>query len=111
MNETERIFVNFRKLARPNHEDSRETRVISVKKFTKIVPARNEARTKIVFKLCSILPLTLDWVKLSFAQPERLWRNFEQLVIQEKIQTLLETKLCIWRKLNRAVRSMSPHIS
>ena len=40
MNEPKKVFGNFRKLSLANPEESRETRAISVEKFTKIFLAR-----------------------------------------------------------------------
>ena len=41
--------TNFRKLSRANREGSRETRVISVKKFVDFILARSEAAHKITY--------------------------------------------------------------
>ena len=63
-----------------------------------------------LFLVFAIFPFALDWVELALAEPQVLWRNFEELVVEQEVETLLETELSVWRELNGAIRSVRTHV-
>lgn len=42
-------------------------------------------------------------VKVALTKPQALWRNFEQLIIFDEVNTLLEAQVGVWCELNDTV--------
>lgn len=61
--------------------------------------------------LLAVFALALDGVELALAEAEMLGGDLEKLVVEQEIETLLETELSVGSKLDGTVGSVSAHIS
>ena len=55
-------------------------------------------------------PFALDWVELALAEAERLRGDFEKLVVEEEVDTLLKGVLGMRSELDGAVRGVGAHV-
>ena len=55
-------------------------------------------------------PFALDWVELALAEAERLRSDFEKLVVEEEVDTLLKGVLGMRSELDGAVRGVGAHV-
>ena len=54
--------------------------------------------------------LSLIGVKVAFAQAQGLWRHFQQLVVLDEVDALLQAKLRKWRQLYRTLGRFGTHV-
>ena len=54
--------------------------------------------------------LSLIGIEVAFAQAQGFWRNFQKLVIFDKVDTLLQAKLRKWRQLYCTVGRFGAHV-
>ena len=54
--------------------------------------------------------LSLVSIEVAFAQTQGLWRHFQQFVVLDEVDALLQAKLCKWRQLHCAVGRFGTHV-